>query len=73
MIKRPGPHTRLLHDQGAPRALVKTVNPPVQRGSTILMADADTLYDHNHLTYGRAGLPIHQTLCDALKIGRAHV
>lgn len=66
MAERHKEQTRLLHDQGAPKAQVKTVNPAVQRGSTILMADSDALYDHSLLTYGRAGLPIHQTLCDAL-------
>ena len=66
MAKRHSEQTRLLHDQSGPKALVKTVNPAVQRGSTILMANSDALYDHSHLTYGRAGLPIHQTLCDAL-------
>ena len=63
---RPSQQTRLLHDQAAPMAPVKTVNPAVQRGSTVLMPDSDALYDHGHITYGRAGLPIHQTLCDAL-------
>ena len=58
--------TRLLHDRKQTQAPVRTVNPAVQRGSTVLMADADALYDHSLLTYGRAGLPIHQALMDAL-------
>ena len=61
-----GQQTRLLHDRKRPIEAVRTVNPAVQRGSTILMADSDALYDHDLLTYGRAGLPIHQSLMGAL-------
>lgn len=61
-----GQQTRLLHDRKGTVQAVRTVNPAVQRGSTILMKNSDALYDHNLLTYGRAGLPIHQTLMGAL-------
>ena len=36
--------------------LVRTVNPPIQRGSTVLLPNAASLYDDNQLTYGITGL-----------------
>lgn len=63
MSRRPiGDDTRAVHAASAPRPLVHTVNPPIQRGSTILASSAAALYDGSELTYGRSG-----------QIGRAHV
>jgi len=57
--------TRLIHGPQATAPLVRTVGPPIQRGSTVLMPSAADLYDHSQITYGRNGLATH----DALKAG----
>lgn len=43
-----------------------TVNAPIQRGSTVLMPNAASLYDPGQVSYGRAGLQPHGALMDAL-------
>jgi cystathionine beta-lyase len=51
--------TRLVRSGAPPKGgsvLARTVNPPVQRGSTVLMPNAASLYDDNQLTYGITGL-----------------
>lgn len=59
--------TRLIRAGRAPQTLAKTVGPPIQRGSTVLLPDAASLYDDdNQLTYGRQGLAAQATLADAL-------
>jgi len=59
--------TRLIRAGSAPRDLVKTVGPPIQKGSTVLLPDAAALYDDEHyVTYGRQGLSAHDALRDAL-------
>jgi cystathionine beta-lyase len=59
--------TRLIRAGAAPEKLVKTVGPPIQRGSTVLLPDAQALYDHDQgITYGRQGLAAQSTLQDAL-------
>lgn len=59
--------TRLIHAGKAPEALARTVGPPVQRGSTVLLPNAAALYDDAHyLTYGRTGLAAQACLQDAL-------
>jgi len=59
--------TRLIRAGAAPEPLVKTVGPPIQRGSTVLLPDAAALYDHDrYLTYGRQGLAAQAALQDAL-------
>jgi cystathionine beta-lyase len=61
--------TRLIRAGGAPAPLVKTVGPPIQRGSTVLLPDAASLYDHDKgLTYGRQGLAAQAALQDALAV-----
>jgi cystathionine beta-lyase len=61
--------TRLIRAGGAPAPLVKTVGPPIQRGSTVLLPDAASLYDHDKgLTYGRQGLAAQAALQDALTV-----
>jgi cystathionine beta-lyase len=59
--------TRLIRTGSAPSPLAKTVGPPIQRGSTVLLPNAQALYDHeHHLTYGRQGLAAQAALQDAL-------
>jgi cystathionine beta-lyase len=50
----------------APKDLSRTVGPPIQKGSTVLMPDAASLYDHGQITYGRQGLAAHAALREAL-------
>jgi cystathionine beta-lyase len=61
-----GPSTRAIHAVTDPGALARTVGPPIQRGSTVLMPDAAALYDKAQVTYGRAGLAAQRTLAEAL-------
>ena len=58
--------TRLIHTREAGGPLAKTVGPPVQRGSTVLLPDAASLYSGAVNTYGRHGLASHQALEGAL-------
>ena len=59
--------TRLIHSGKTPRPLARTVGPPIQRGSTVLLPNAAALYDDaRHVTYGRAGLAAQAALQDAL-------
>ena len=72
-----GEATRLIrsgHVDPAAR-LDRTVGPPIQRGSTVLLPDAASLYDGSHQTYGRMGLAVHETFAEALREleGAAHV
>jgi cysteine-S-conjugate beta-lyase len=61
--------TRLIRAGAAPKALAKTVGPPIQKGSTVLLPDAAALYDDEHyVTYGRQGLSSHEALRDALAV-----
>lgn len=61
-----GPDTRLVHAGSAPRPGVRTVNPPIQRASTVILPDAKALYDGAHVTYARVGLQPRDSLCEAL-------
>ena len=58
--------TRLIHAGQAPETLARTVGPPVQRGSTVLMPSAASLYDGKQASYGRHGLASHAALSGAL-------
>ena len=58
--------TRLIRAGAIPQPLAKTVGPPIQRGSTVLMPNAAALYDHDQVTYGRQGLAAQAALQDAL-------
>ena len=59
--------TRLIHAGAEPPAhLPRTVGPPVQRGSTVLLPTAASLYDGSAPTYGRHGLASHHALSAAL-------
>ena len=61
--------TRLIHvasgRTAAPEAGPVSVNPPVQRGSTVLVHDARSLYTAA-VSYGRLGLSTHAALSQAL-------
>jgi cystathionine beta-lyase len=75
MAKRPlSDSTRLIHAGKAGAALVRTVGPPVQRGSTVLTPSAKALYDPGEVTYGRMGLASHKALVEGLNLleGAAH-
>jgi cystathionine beta-lyase len=59
--------TRLIRAGDGPQKLAKTVGPPIQKGSTVLLPDAASLYDDaNQLTYGRQGLSAQFALQAAL-------
>jgi cystathionine beta-lyase len=59
--------TRLIHAGKSVEPLAKTVGPPIQKGSTVLLPNAAALYDDvHHTTYGRAGLSAQAALRDAL-------
>ena len=59
--------TRLIHIGQATEPLIRTVGPPIQRGSTVLLPDAAALYDDaNYVTYGRQGLAAQVALVSAL-------
>jgi cystathionine beta-lyase len=58
--------TRLIRAGQAPVTLARTVGPPVQRASTVLLPNAASLYDGTHNTYGRHGLATHHALAEAI-------
>jgi len=59
--------TRLIRAGASPKTLAKTVGPPIQKGSTVLLPNAASLYDDDsYLTYGRQGLAAQAALQDAL-------
>jgi cystathionine beta-lyase len=60
------PATRLVHAGTETPLEARTVGPPIQKGSTVLLPDADALYDESRLTYGRGGLATHKALSRAL-------
>ncbi len=67
MSERPKEETRLIRaGMTTPGRLAKTVGPPIQKGSTVLMPDAASLYDESQTTYGRGGLAAQHALMDAL-------
>ena len=58
-----GPATRLIH---AGEASGRTVGPPIERGSTVILPKASALYDDDTVTYGRAGLGVQERLSETL-------
>ncbi|MFN3514525.1 MAG: cystathionine beta-lyase [Phenylobacterium sp.] len=59
--------TRLIRAGAPPAELSKTVGPPIQKGSTVLLPSAAALYDDDaYITYGRGGLASQEALKDAL-------
>lgn len=59
--------TRLIHGYAPCENLLRTPGPPIQRGSTVLVATTGALYDSNCVSYGRGGLATQRALRDALK------
>ena len=57
--------TRLIRAGRTPSKLPRTIGPPIQRGSTVLLPNAKTVYAEK-IGYGRAGLAAQMTLADAL-------
>ena len=67
MSRSPSDETRLIHAGKLKGPLARTVSPPIQKGSTVLLPNAEALYDDaNHVTYGRAGLSAQAALQEAL-------
>lgn len=61
------PASRLVHPRPPAAGLAQTVNPVIQKGSTVLLPDAAALYDDDaYVTYGRNGLAAHDALKAAL-------
>jgi cystathionine beta-lyase len=58
--------TRAIRAGTQARPLARTVSPPIQRASTVLLRNAASLYDPREVSYGRAGLQPHGQLCEAL-------
>ena len=61
-----GRETRLLRAGSQVQAEARTVAPPLQRGSTVLMPDARSLYDYSRPSYGRLGLSMQAALAEAI-------
>lgn len=57
--------SRLIRAGAGRKPDAKTVAPAIQRGSTVLLPDARSLYDGT-FGYGRSGLNAQHALCDAL-------
>ena len=58
--------TRWVHAGRFETDLPRTVGPPIQKGSTVLVPDAAGLYDESKPTYGRGGLATQIALTSAL-------
>lgn len=58
--------TRIIRAGSEPRPLARTVNPPIQRASTVLLPDAASLYDQEQVSYGREALAVRAALCEAI-------
>ncbi|MDI1366153.1 MAG: cystathionine beta-lyase [bacterium] len=58
--------TRLIRTGASSALPARTVNPPIQRGSTVLMANAADLYDDSLVSYGITGLATPAALQTAL-------
>ena len=66
MTRARSPSTELIHGDQGTDAPVRTVGPPVQKGSTVLLDRAADLYDESRPTYGRGGLATQAALARAL-------
>ena len=58
--------TRIIRAGAEPRPLARTVNPPIQRASTVLLPNAASLYDPTLISYGRESLAVRHALCEAI-------
>ena len=66
MTRARSPSTELIHGGHGTDAPARTVGPPVQKGSTVLLDRAADLYDESRPTYGRGGLATQAALARAL-------
>src|ERR1700753_3653413 len=55
-----------IHHRGEIGPISETVGPPIQRGSTVLMPNAASLYDYSQVSYGRGGLAPQKALMSAM-------
>lgn len=58
--------TRIIRSGAEPRPLVRTVNPPIQRASTVILPNAASLYDPAQISYGREALSVREALGEAI-------
>ena len=58
--------TRIIRAGSEAKPLARTVNPPIQRASTVLLPDAASLYAAGQVTYGRDSLVVRDALSEAL-------
>ena len=58
--------TRIIRAGAEPKPLARTVNPPIQRASTVLLPNAASLYDPTLVSYGRESLVVRDALCEAI-------
>ena len=58
--------TRIIRAGSDLKPLARTVNPPIQRASTVLLPDAASLYAPGQVTYGRDSLAVRDALCQAI-------
>jgi cystathionine beta-lyase len=58
--------TRAVRAGAKAKIQARTVNPPIQRGSTVLMPSGKSMYDSSLPSYGRSGLSPHGALTEAL-------
>ena len=58
--------TRVIRAGAETKPLARTVNPPIQRASTVLLPNAAALYDSSRVLYGRESLAVRDALCDAI-------
>jgi cysteine-S-conjugate beta-lyase len=61
------PFTEVVRAGHGEDMLPRTVGPPVQKGSTVLLNKAADLYDDSRPTYGRGGLATQAVLASALR------
>ncbi|HEY5071897.1 MAG TPA: cystathionine beta-lyase [Caulobacteraceae bacterium] len=66
MNRRNSETTRLIRAGQTDGKLARTVGPPIQKGSTVLLAQAAALYADDQPTYGRGGLATQDALAAAL-------
>lgn len=60
------PQSRAILAGRSPSRLTNVINPPVQRGSTVVLDRLDQFWDPGGRTYGRAGLAAQEALSEAL-------
>ena len=58
--------TRIIRAGSDLKPLARTVNPPIQRASTVLLPNAASLYAPGQVTYGRDSLAARDALCQAI-------